>query len=417
MATDIDTRSRKVSARCARDVEDDEPEEVILTPISITPTNSPVANPRSWSSDSTYRMLTQEFPDREELEFGNVYYVPQKRENRLVEISDFTPQPPKPQQKVDIVVSETKFNEPAYRSRLVSDYEAVFNVRFVGTVDEKFNSMLELEMKNKTEQLNQQKRVVSENFQSTQEQKNWKKQKGLNTQTKKEGLALPDPVAQSISKKLKKEKRAEEKKKIEIKVVPRDDIVIPVFESNTNLKSNKKGIANDCQDKAVIEDNDSEYDFDMKEYVANHTEQLAIPVLKRTTCQPTHVFVPAVEPDCESDSDSEDDFVNSMVQIQTKPIVQKPVVVEKKIEQPKITRLCKSVFMKTVCRYGRNCNFAHKVSELFQEPCQWGAKCNRVCPFAKGVYITSDRCDPQWPCQYWHPNETVSSYEKRIIRA
>lgn len=414
MATETDTRSRKFSNRVARDIEE-QPEEVVLTPTSTTPTNSPIANPRSCSSESTYRMLTQEFPEREEIEFGNIYYVPQPRENRLVEISDFTPQPPKPQQKSDIVVSENRFNEPAYRSRLVSDYEAVFNVRFVGTVDEKFNSMLELEMKNKNEQIQSQKRVVSENFQSTQEKQNWKKQKGLNTQNKKEGVALPDPVAISTSKSLKRQKRSEEKKKVEIKVVPREDIVIPTFESNTNLKSNKKGISTESQEKLVIEDNDSEYDFDMKEFVANQThDQLAISVLKRSTCQPTHVVIPAIDSDSESD---EDDFVNSMVQIQTvKPVVQKPVVVEKKIEQPKITRLCKSVFMKTVCRYGKNCNFAHKVSELFQEPCQWGAKCNRVCQFAKGIYITSDRCDPQWPCQYWHPNETISSYEKRIIR-
>ena len=60
------------------------------------------------------------------------------------------------------------------------------------------------------------------------------------------------------------------------------------------------------------------------------------------------------------------------------------------------------------CRNGKNCRFAHSLSELVVNPCNFGEKCKCV-KYQKDRYINFGEKN----CVYRHPGESRNDYYKR----
>jgi hypothetical protein len=73
------------------------------------------------------------------------------------------------------------------------------------------------------------------------------------------------------------------------------------------------------------------------------------------------------------------------------------------------TKMCKTVLLGQVCRYGKNCLFAHNYKNLHRIPCAFRDNCCLVKMFNSNTYINSSTK----VCGFWHPNESFSSYISR----
>lgn len=76
---------------------------------------------------------------------------------------------------------------------------------------------------------------------------------------------------------------------------------------------------------------------------------------------------------------------------------------------PHKTVMCKFAMQGGVCRHGDKCRFAHKLEELNKSTCHFGLGCKLVHK-VNDEYVQSG----SKTCTFWHPNESLISYAKRL---
>jgi hypothetical protein len=91
-------------------------------------------------------------------------------------------------------------------------------------------------------------------------------------------------------------------------------------------------------------------------------------------------------------------------------VVAKPLSKKKSQEnlRTKVT-MCKFISSGTACSFGKNCFFAHGVSEVIREPCHFGRNCNKVQCKNDSVYAMKG----DHRCFFFHPDETDESFARR----
>jgi Putative zinc finger protein len=78
------------------------------------------------------------------------------------------------------------------------------------------------------------------------------------------------------------------------------------------------------------------------------------------------------------------------------------------------TKMCTSVTSGKPCLHGSRCRFAHNFEKLQKKPCGFSATCRFTSCSSTGVYKNKPCPQTGKICSFWHENETVQSYAKRL---